>query len=167
MSERDHVSSTHIAWHAAANAVSVLIGPSTNSLSWPLVVSDETMSDRARAAMGERMAMFLRHNPGATAETLFRFACGAGFCSLDGGDWLAIPDAYRVAYALFAATSRTAEQALALERALAERAAREAAPPPVARAYLDARPEDRIDAQVDDPLARVSHAPPLAKKKSK
>lgn len=149
------------AWHAAANVLAILQGPSVESLDWPRLGPAPAYD---RAAGPAAFAAFLRAgvDPLQGGETLFVWASARGWSGAPAENWRKIPRAWRCAYHAFAATLAALDAFFALEAETADavRAARLAARRgPVPAAALAVPDDERTDGLIDDPLALVPWAP--------
>lgn len=153
-----------IAYHSAANCVA-LFDAYAHNMNWPGFGEPEIPpSLEDRADLQEWLAGFVRLNPHAPPEALYRWAHGQGIHdrAVDGYHGTsdtsdvqaddAVEAPYRMAYLVFATVLKAVDKALAEERARAAEAVQAAAGPVLAAALFE-RPEDTILELQPDPLA--------------
>lgn len=138
-----------VAYHTAANVVAVLSGAEADSLAWPTVGTASLAVDK-RASVQEVLAGFVRENPTAPAEALYRFANGRGFHSADVDNFASAELLYRAAYEVFFASLLTFDDLVKAEIARLEVLAQ--AETIIPAAALAEKPEDTILEQLPDPL---------------
>lgn len=102
----------------------------------------------------DRLAAFVRANPGVPPEALYRFAHGQGVHTMPVDDWAKRPFWVRLSYRLFATVLMHADEALKEEdaNAAAQLQADQAAKGPIPASALSADVRDTIMELQPDPL---------------
>lgn len=161
--ERQRAAAVVAAWHAGANVVSVLHGPSVESLDWARLGKAPAYD---RQTTPQAFATFLRTSgvdPLHGGEALFRWASARDYTGAPAENWRKIPRAIRGAFHAFAVTLAALDAFFAVERLAAEDARQQrlaARRGPVPAAALALPDEDRLDEMLADPLALVGWAKP-------
>lgn len=163
-----------IALAGSAAAMAVQIDPDVTQMQvfdaeyWPCIggvivhPDRQPIEDRARGiealiAVMDTLAAFVRDNPAAPLEALYRHAGGLGIHQRPADGFDDIPAAFRIAYAVFRSTLLEADRVFAEEEARAAAKARaEAVQPPV----IVPR-EDTILAQHGSIFDRIGDAPEM------
>jgi len=148
--EQDAADAVTIAWHAAANAISVLRGPGVESLDWPAARRKQAKGYDRKSAP-QRLADAVRGERIVLPQALFAWASAREMTGCAATDW-------DLAWRLFVDTLALCDGAMAAARARREarRLKAEAAKaPPLAAALTEREEEDRLDARLPDPLERV------------
>lgn len=107
-----------MAYYSAANAVT--LGEASGALAWPMLGADR------RDDLGSIMtdyAAFVRANPSAPAEALFRFGAGRTCHDEGHGNWRSIDFVWRIAFTVFHRMLPICDQLFAEEIAALETAA--------------------------------------------
>lgn len=126
---------------------------STYAETWPQL--GEAAGERIHAADVVELAGFVRQNPDAPGEALYRQARTIGIHKGSPNGWLELSAHNRLAYETFRSSLQT------LDRVFLEEAAR--APKPPGPKPPPVPIEDTILEELDDPLAPVSWAKPKPK----
>lgn len=128
-----------MAYCSAANAVT--LGEASGALAWPMLGADR------REDLGSIMtdyAAFVRANPSAPAEALFRFGAGRACHDEGHGNWRSIDFVWRIAFTVFHRMLPICDQLLAEEIAALEIAAWVDSSPRQACTALSIAAEDTI-----------------------
>lgn len=107
-----------MAYYSAANAVT--LGEASGALNWPFLGED-----RGFETLGEAMfdySEFVRGNPTAPAEALFRFGAGLEHHARDGATWSDVEFVWRSAFTVFHRTLPIFDELIADEIAALEAA---------------------------------------------
>lgn len=137
------------AYRAAANVVKIFDAKASGK-NWP---GCDYVGEKIAAEQIAEMAAFVRQNPTAPGESLYRFANGRGFHTGDPGGWLDLPPQFIAAYETFQQSLLTFDR---LFTQLVERIKKEmdaVSDGPVLAAALALPEEDRLDALLPDPLS--------------
>lgn len=155
--EQDAADAVTIAWHAAANAISVLRGPGVESLDWPAARRKQAKGYDRKSAP-QRLAGAVRDERIVLPQALFAWACARDMTGCAATDWDGLSEDRRLAFRLFCDVLALCDGALDAARARRadrQRAAQATRAPPLAAALTERAEDDRLDARLPDPLARV------------
>ncbi|PPQ39358.1 hypothetical protein SAMN06265338_103201 [Rhodoblastus acidophilus] len=139
------------AYHSAGNFVAIYHDATEDSLAWPTCGTGSLTAD-ARDAAQEKLAGFVRANPNAPAEALYRYAHGQEVHSADVDGFAECPLAYRTGYCAFATLILLGDGLIAQDIARLE--AWEQSKTVIPAAALAEKEEDTILELVPDPLAK-------------
>jgi hypothetical protein len=142
---------SNAAFHSAANLLS-LFDHKAQGLDWPSIGAP--LDDRN--FLRQMFADFVRANPTAPAEALFRFAHGRRIHSYPVDDYAQLETGYRLAYETFVVCLLAADGGIGREVAQLMTAQQAARGTVLAAALLE-DPEDTILEPLPDPLATDPH----------
>lgn len=112
-----------MAYYSAANAVT--LGEASGALNWPFLGEDRSAALDDEEALGDAMvaySSFVRTNPTAPAEALFRFGAGREHHGRDGETWSEVEFVWRSAFTVFHRTLPIFDDLIAAEIAALEAA---------------------------------------------